>query len=391
MCCSKLSRTPRIRLFFFLPTFTFGGAERTSLNLLNGIDKKGFSITLVTSGKIYSHFRHLEVEKFIPIEDLGMHVWFQDVKHFLQDIRKVAMLLKKENPELAFGMMHYPSSLLVAAKRLYRIKLKIIVSPRGPSVEYLRYFEPRLKRKLFLRFLFGFFCRHADGIIVASEGMKQECIGHYHAHPDRVSVIPNSVDFDDIRNKSAEETDLHISEGFQVIATSGRLEREKNFPFLLRAFSAARAEKRLKLVIIGDGSERKMLHTLAQELGVSEDVIFTGYQKNPFRFIQRSDLFVHTCLFEGFANAIIEAMACKVPVIAVNCPYGPRDIIRHGENGFLVDMDDEGSLVQTLLMLTGDKELTDKVAGKGFARAMEFSIGRMVQGYEQFFTEVVQN
>jgi glycosyltransferase involved in cell wall biosynthesis len=203
-------------------------------------------------------------------------------------------------------------------------------------------------------------------------------------------VIPNSVDIEDIQKKSGEETDLHIPEGFQVITTSGRLEREKNFPFLLKAFCAARAKEMLKLVIIGDGSERKMLHALAQELGVSEDVIFTGDQKNPFRFIQRSDLFVHTCLFEGFANAIIEAMACKVPVVAVNCPYGPRDIIRHGENGFLVDMHDEKSLVETLLMLAGNKELRDKVAGKGVERAMEFSIERMVQGYTQFFAKVVQ-
>ena len=379
------------RLLFFLPTFTFGGAERTSLNLLGGINRDNFRITLVTSKEIFSYFRHLEIEQYIPIEEVGIKVWFHDIRSFLKDIGHVARMLKKENPDLAFGMMHYPSSLLVCAKKLHNIRMKVIVSPRGPSVEYLRHFEPGLKRKIFLRFLFRFFCRHADGIIVASEGMRRECVRHYRARADAVVVVPNSVDIEDIQEKSGKDTDLNIPEGFHVITTSGRLEMEKNFPFLLRAFSAARAQRAMKLVIIGEGSERKMLQALALELKISEDVIFTGYQKNPFRFLRRSDLFVHTCLFEGFANAIIEAMACRVPVVAVNCPYGPRDIIQHGENGFLVDMNDQKSLVNALLLLTDSKALREEVAGKGFKRAREFSVDRMVKGYEQFFTKVIQN
>jgi glycosyltransferase involved in cell wall biosynthesis len=378
-----------IKLLFLLPTFTFGGAERTSLNLLKGIDKNRFRIHLATSRNIYQYFERIEIEKFIAIEDLGLDAWFKSLKRFLSDVLKVASLLKTEKPDLAFGMMHYPSSLLVFAKKLYNLKVKIIVSPRGPSTEYLRHFEHKFLRKVYLKWIFGFFCRYADGIVVSSTGMKKECISDYHAIPDRVEIIPNSIDINDIKIKAEEEIDLDMPAEFKYIATSGRLEREKNIPILLKAFSELRRKEKIKLLVIGDGSERKNLEMLSHELDIREDVIFVGYQNNPYKFIRRSDIFVHTCLFEGFANVIIEAMACKVPVVAVNCPHGPRDIIKHEGNGFLVPMDDEKALIDVLLMLANNKELRDFIAKRGFERAMDFSVKKMVDGYQSFFYKII--
>ena len=380
-----------IKLLFLFPTFTFGGAERTSLNLLKSIDKNRFRIYLATSRNIYQHFQQIEIEKFIATEDLGLDVWFNSLKRFLSDVLKVASLLKKEKPDLAFGMMHYPSSLLVFAKKLYNLKVKIIVSPRGPSTEYLRHFEHKFLRKVYLKWIFSFFCRYADGIVVSSTGMKKECISDYHAIPDRVEIIPNSIDINDIKIKAEEEMDLDMPAEFKYIATSGRLEREKNIPVLLKAFSELRRKEKVKLLVIGEGSEGNYLEKLSSELNIRGDVIFVGYQSNPYKFIRRSDIFVHTCLFEGFANAIIEAMACGVPVVAVNCPYGPIYIIRHGENGFLVPMDDEKTLIDVLSMLADNKELRDFIAERGFERAMDFSVKKMVDAYQSFFYKIIQN
>jgi glycosyltransferase involved in cell wall biosynthesis len=376
------------RLIFLLPTFTFGGAERTSLNLLRGIDKGSFRISLVTSRNIFPYFRDIDIEKFLPVEDLGIGVWFTTLRRFLRDARTIASFLKEEKQDLAFGMMHYPSSLLVCAKKIFSLGIKVVVSPRGPSTEYLRYFEQNLFRKMWLQGTFRFFHKYADGLIVASHGMKEDC-ARFHADPARIEVVPNSVDLDDPRIKDCEDADIDIPSGFKVVATSGRLEREKDTSFLLQAFSAARKQEKLKLIIIGDGSEKERLAGLAHQLGIGGDVLFPGHQSNPFKFIKKSDIFVHTCLFEGFANAIIEAMACRIPVIAIDCPYGPRDIITHGENGFLIPMNDRAALVNTLLMLARDTELRGSVAGKGYARAADFSVGRMVDGYESFFKHTV--
>lgn len=377
------------KLLFLLPSFVFGGAERTSLNLLKGIDKNRFRVSLVTSGTIFQHFQNIDIEKFIALEDVGIDVWFGSVKRFMQDIKRMADLLKAEKPDLAFGMMHYPSSLLVFAKQLFHLKTKVVASPRGPSTEYLRYFEPRFSRKTYLKGIFTFFCRYSDGLVVASHGMKEECIKDFHAFPERVKVIPNSVDFEAIRKKGEGGKDPELPPGFFIISAVGRLEKEKNFPFLFRAFSAFRKNEKAKLLIIGDGTERKNLEGLSQELNIGEDVLFVGYQTDPYRFIRMSDIYVHTCLFEGFANAIIEAMACGVPVIAADCPYGPRDIINNGENGLLVPMDDEGALVEAMMKMFYDKKLRDTLSERAAARVTEFSLKGMVQKYESCFYSVL--
>ena len=376
------------KLLFVLPTFVFGGAERTSLNLLTGIDKNKFRISLVTSKTIFKYFQDVDIEKFVALEDVGIDIWFNSWKRFIQDTKRIANLLRLENPDLAFGMMHYPSSLLVFAKHFYSLKTKVIASPRGPSTEYLRYFEGKLLRKMYLKGIFTFFCRYADGLVVASSGMREECIKDYHAFPERVKVIPNSVNSEEVRIKALERNDLDIPPEFRIISALGRLEKEKNFQFLLRAFSALRKKEKAKLLIIGDGTERKNLERLSQDLNIEEDMLFVGYQRNPYSFIRMSDIYVHTCLFEGFANAIIEAMACGVPVVALNCNYGPRDIIRQGENGFLIPMDDEIALVDAIIELSHNQRLRDDLVRRGHERAGDFSVDDMVKNYEEFLLQV---
>lgn len=382
------NKSGSVRLLFLLPSYTFGGAERTSLNLLTNINKERFKICLVTSKKLYQYFNHLHLEKFLPVEDLSLDVWFNSLKRFMLDIRTVASLLKTEKPDLAFGMMHYPSALLVFAKKLFNINSKVIVSPRGPSMEYLRYFEKDYFRRTILKGIFSFFCKYANGLIVASDGMKEECIRHLHAPARKIKVVPNSVDTNDIRIKAEEDININIPQDAFIISTSGRIEREKNLPFLLEAFCEIRKKESVKLLVLGDGSERQNLERFSEGLGIAEHVIFAGYQKNPYKFIQRSDMFVHTCLFEGFGNAIIEAMACRVPVVALDCPYGPASIITNGEDGLLVKMNDKDALIMAITKLLNDKILRDKIAHNGYIRAEAFSINNMVMGYEGFFEHI---
>ncbi|MCL4475147.1 MAG: glycosyltransferase, partial [Nitrospirae bacterium] len=93
-------------------------------------------------------------------------------------------------------------------------------------------------------------------------------------------------------------------------------------------------------------------------------------------------------LVEGFGNIIVEAMACGVPVVATDCPCGPREIIRDGESGILVPMDDSEALAQTIHRLLHDRGRRELLAEQGSLRARDFSIGRMVKAYEEFFLQV---
>ncbi len=380
-----------IKLLFLLPSYVFGGAERTSLNLLEKINKKEFTVSLVTSKNLFSFFQDIQIYKFISLEDIGIDVWFKSPYVFISDIKKIASLLASERPDVAFGMMHYPSALLVFAKIFYKIDSKVIVSPRGPSIEYLRYFENNLLRRAYLKFVFTFFCKNADGIIVASQGMKDECMKYFKAKGNKIAVIPNSVNFYEIDERLREEVNLKIPDGFKILSTSGRLEKEKNISFVLEAFKQIRKQVKVKLFIIGDGTEKYNLQAMSRKLKIEEDVIFTGYQSNPYKYIKKSDIFIHSCYFEGFANSIIEAMACGVPVISVDCPYGPGFIIKNGENGFLVPLNDKQALIDSVIELLNNNSLRLKIINNGIMNVKKYSVENMVSSYENFIEKIKES
>ncbi len=374
-----------VKILYLHPTFTFGGAERTSLNLLTGLDKQRFKVTLVTSKEIALRFSGLALEKIIHIEDIGMGIWFRGLKSLWKDVRIVAKVVKEEKPDIVFGMMHYSATALAFAKKFFRLKPKIIASPRGPSTDYLNTCFTKKSQKVFLKALFSFFCKRSDALIVPSSGTKEDCVKNFGAKGERVSVINNSIDAGLISEKCKEGIDIEFPADTFVVSTAGRLSMEKNMPLLLKAFAKLREKENAKLLIIGDGPEKANLEAVASELGIREDIIFTGFQENPYKYIKRSDVFVHTCLVEGFGNMIVEAMACGVPVIATDCPYGPREIIQNGENGILAPMDDTEALVEAIRSVLYDEGLRQRLSGKGYQRSLDFSIGRMVRAYEDVF------
>ena len=124
---------------------------------------------------------------------------------------------------------------------------------------------------------------------------------------------------------------------FPVVINVARLEEQKGQEYLIRSFVRIKKEIPLtKLVILGEGHLEHKLRDLAKGLGLEQDVVFLGWQKNPFKFLAYSKVFVLSSLWEGFPNTLLEAMALGLPVISTDCPSGPNEIIKHGENGFLI-------------------------------------------------------
>jgi glycosyltransferase involved in cell wall biosynthesis len=378
-----------IKILYFHPTYTFGGAERTSKHLFSKLNPEKFNVTLVSSKEISDLIKSPVVERNIYVEDLGMDIWFNNAGNFCKDIKIARRLLVEEEPDIAFAMMHYSSSVLAIARKISSFKGKVISSPRGPSTDYLNTCFPDKKERFFLKMLFGFFCRYSDGIVVPSKGTKDDCVKNYGANSDKVAVINNSVDIETIISRCEEPADIKLPEGLPVIASAGRLTMEKNLPLLLKAFSIVRKRQKARLLIIGDGGERKNLEDLSDNLGISEDMIFLGFQENPHKYLKTADIFVHTCLVEGFGNVIIEAMACGLPVIATDCPYGPREIIEHGKNGLLVPINDAHALADAIVRLMDNENERKVMADAAFKRTRDFSVEKMVGAYENFFRFVL--
>ncbi|MCG2720927.1 MAG: glycosyltransferase [Thermodesulfovibrionales bacterium] len=386
-----------MRILFLHPTYTFGGAERTAYNLLSNLDRQRFRITLVTSRRIAGHFSDIALEKVVCIEDLGIDVWcrpvtFANLSKFWKDVKVIKTLVLKESPDIAFGMMYYASALLAIAKKRYGLRTKVISSPRGPLNAYLNtFYAVNSVDRFFWKLNFYSLCHFADGVVAASEGTRSECIEDYKADPMSAVVVHNGIDAKYVGERALEDADISIPSGYYVISTAGRLAYEKNLPLLFEALSILKESEKIKLLIIGDGPQRKELEERTADFGIRQDVLFLGFQENPYKFIRRSDLFVHTCMLEGFGNVIVEAMACGVPVIATDCPYGPREIIRDRESGILVPANDVHALAHAMRDVLHDRDLRETFSRNAIRRASAFSVERMVKGYADFFERMMKS
>ena len=134
-----------------------------------------------------------------------------------------------------------------------------------------------------------------------------------------------------------------------VILSVGRLGPEKDFACLVRAFSKVRARCLVRLMILGEGSERPNLERMIQELGVAEDVALPGFVDNPMPYMSRASVYALSSRTESLGNALIEAMATGCPVVATDCPFGPREILVDGAFGWLVPTGDDDAMSRALL------------------------------------------
>jgi glycosyltransferase involved in cell wall biosynthesis len=173
-----------------------------------------------------------------------------------------------------------------------------------------------------------------------------------------------------------------------VVVAFGRLISRKGFDDLLKAFRIVRDKMKSRLIIIGDGEEHNNLQNLSYSLSLEDDVTLTGYLDNPYEILSSADVFVLSSRWEGFGNVIIEAMACGVPVISTDCPYGPNEIITHGVNGLLVPVGDVQAMAEAIVTLLRDRALRTSLAEAGRKRAQDFSVDKMVAEYEKVFERV---
>jgi glycosyltransferase involved in cell wall biosynthesis len=150
-----------------------------------------------------------------------------------------------------------------------------------------------------------------------------------------------------------------------VIGSVGRLSLEKGYRYLLEAVASLRRPNNLKIMLIGNGQEQENLIRLSKKLQIRDKVIFADYQSNVYDFISIFDVFVLSSLTEGFPNVLLEALACKKPVVATNVG-AVESIIKHKITGYLINPKDIQGLVNGIYFLLENKDRAQKIANAGY-------------------------
>lgn len=200
---------------------------------------------------------------------------------------------------------------------------------------------------------------------------------------EQIGAIPNGVELNGLNVKD----DYSLNDTVTVIF-SGRLHPQKGLTVLLVAFKQVldrRPDIKWRLWLLGDGELRSQLESMAQQLGITQAVTFWGQVDNVATYLEQADIFVLPSRAEGLSNALLEAMAWGLPCI-VTCIDGNTDLVRHNENGLLINPGSESDLAEALIRLVDDERLRQRV-GRLARRTIEdnYSLDMIARRYIELY------
>ncbi|MGL6025100.1 MAG: glycosyltransferase [Cetobacterium sp.] len=215
-------------------------------------------------------------------------------------------------------------------------------------------------------------------IVVICEDMKKELLELMPEYKEKVVRIYNPMDFDTIKNKADDYSDLSLEnknllKASYFVAVS-RLVAGKNRVAMVEIFNELKKKGvKQKLYILGEGSDRVNIEKKIDELNLKEDVLLLGQIKNPFPFMKHAELFLHTSIGEGLPTVFVESMLCDTPVVAYDCPTGPREILENGKAGGLIPLNDKIAFEKKVLEILKNKELESSIKSEMNKKIDEFS------------------
>lgn len=367
-----------MRLALIISNLAVGGAQRIMSILVNAWAQQGWQITLVTlDDGVEPPF--YELHPAVMHRPLGlsgtsstsMHGVFNNLKR-LWILRQA---IKRSSPHAVLSFMDKPNILTILAT--LRLGLPVVISERtDPAHHPIGKAWDRLR---------GWVYPHCTRLVVQSPA----ALSYFSAKlQQRARVIPNPV----LLPGGSETLPKRASNtGAKTILAMGRLCTEKRFDLLLGAFAqVAATHPDWSLVIWGEGPLRIQLERLRQGLSLKGRVFLPGLTTQPFVEMRQADLFVLSSRYEGFPNALCEAMACGLPVISFDCPSGPREIITDGVDGVLVRAGDVDALASAMdrLMISAAERQRLAVCAPGVTK--RFALQKVLKMWGEVLAEAIQ-
>ncbi len=372
-----------------------GGMERSAANTSLALSENHEVATVLYYGDIMAYpYGGMLYDMELPAKGSKVEKLFNNIKR----ARCYKKHIREFKPDIAFQFL-----MLRSPVGFLRLKNCVkIVSGRDFSAV-------SRDNKLFKKRL-----DTSDAMICNSDYIRDYFVSKYPEDKDRVFTVQNIIDVDSIKKQSEEETDSDFSEfrkrHSKLIVSVGRFCKEKAFEHLISAF--ADVHKRIPgtgLVLVGDGEYKERYLKAIDELGISDAVYFTGYQKNPYKYMSRCDVFVLSSISEGFPNVLAEAMALSIPVVSVNCFSGPAEILMDDydygtanesfvecDYGILTPSYDVNGIdfavkkmSEAIIYMISDIKLLQKYGELSVRRAADFSQKAAVEKMEKIFEILV--
>lgn len=317
-----------------------GGAERVICNLANYLCEKGYDVDLIaTVGKKGSYVLDKRINKTYLMDGFTSSNKLFCLRERYKRLRRY--VLTHRDVTCYIAMM--PSNVFMLTRMRGLANASIIISERNNPSSY------GVKEQLMMRYA----AKRCDGLVVQTNTISQ-----WYANTKRKIIIPNAIN-KDIAFPSRKTTE-------KKIVTVARLERQKNYPLLISAFSIF--EKKYPdytLEIYGQGSQEEVIRDMITKYNLANRVRLMGFVKDIPNHIADAECFVLSSNYEGIPNALIEAMCIGLPCISTDCDGGgARELIEHRKNGLLVQKDNAEEMAAAMIEIAENKNLREALSNE---------------------------
>jgi N-acetylgalactosamine-N,N'-diacetylbacillosaminyl-diphospho-undecaprenol 4-alpha-N-acetylgalactosaminyltransferase len=377
-----------------------GGAEKVALTVLESLVKRGHHIKLIC----------LEKNQYYEIPNGVEVIYLSNATGYENGLIKLLNL-----PVLAFKLMKWVRQyhIQVIQSHLFRANyVNVLAKLMGANHRSqlvntgsitAKYSKAGIAGKLNLLLIRCLYPK-SDCLITKSKGMIEDLNNRFQFFVPK-AYIYNPTQLNQIQSKQKEivsENEFQFNSQRRYIITMARMNPQKCLDILIHAFAIIEDQfDDTDLVFLGDGKVKQKLQEITCNLKLGHRIFFPGRVKNPYKYLIRAKLFVLPSATEGFPNSLIDAMACKLPVISTDCMSGPREIlapetditlqnIDHVEfatYGVLVPVKNHLLLAEAIKKMLDDESLSKHYATKGYERACMFELDKIIDQYEKVFIQ----
>jgi GalNAc-alpha-(1->4)-GalNAc-alpha-(1->3)-diNAcBac-PP-undecaprenol alpha-1,4-N-acetyl-D-galactosaminyltransferase len=363
-----------MKIALAIPSLCAGGAERVITRMANYWAEAGHTVTVITLRPVEEDFYTLpDCVKRISLDIRRIATnRFEGVAAMLLAILRLRRAVRTIRPNVVISFIEIMNVAVLLA--LAGTTVPVVVSERIDPREYpASSVLNRLRRWLYPRA-----CR----VVVQTESVRAWAEKIVPA--EQVVVIPNPI----ARPPDGAAAGK-VAPGGRTAVAMGRLVTQKAFDLLIEAFAqCAKSHPDWSLLILGDGEERDNLAALAKRLGLAGRVSMPGRVAEPVDFLRGSDLFVMPSRYEGFPNALCEAMSVGLPVLSTDCPSGPGEIVRNGIDGVLVPTENVEALSAAMGRLMGDCMERQRLGRAATAITERFGVDGIMRLWESILPSI---
>ena len=326
----------KIKILFINDWMYGGGAERSMSILVNELaltEKYDITLIMLENKISYELHKSIKIESFRNRYIFGV---FGKLFTLFLDAFSLSYFINHNNIDTVISFQHR-SNLVNTICKFFNKNYKCIISERVYTKDF---FSDKFLNRLFFSYMIKRFYKQADIITCNAKDIKQGLNEYYNCPLHKIKVIENAYNVDKIKLLAEEKLDkeyMNLIRNKKVIINVGRLEKQKGQEYLIRAFQLIEMKDNYKVIILGDGPLKKYLLDLIAKLNLEDYIFLLGHESNPYKYLKSSDIFVFPSLYEGYPNALAEAMIFdNLNIISFDFKSGSRDLLGDNEYGRLI-------------------------------------------------------